>query len=309
MIKIKNHNLKELYQEKVTKEYAVSLEPLKQGEKISILSDTMLKTMFQNENRLKYSCKLISYFIDVSYQDLLNNIKLAKNETDKKYENDKGERCDYVASINGAFINIEVNNNSSLYAMERNTEYLMRLYSKKVKRGTSYEYTQSIAINLNNFSFKDNDKIIDIYALQNEEQTLLTNKITIIQIYIPNLRRKWYNEGIKSLTEVERYILALVERKVEDALVLGIGDEVVEDYVKESIEVSEDFNFGESYDKEWALKDEGIREGIEQGIEQGIKQQKIEIAKNMIKDNISIETISKYTNLTTQEIDKLKEDK
>ena len=83
----------------------------------------------------------------------------------------------------------------------------------------------------------------------------------------------------------------------------------MEDYVKESIEVSEDFNFGESYDKEWALKDEGIREGIEQGIEQGIKQQKIEIAKNMIKDNISIETISKYTNLTTQEIDKLKEDK
>ena len=132
MIKVKNHNLKELYQERVTKEYAVSLEPLKQGEKISILSDTMLKTMFQNENRLKYSCKLISYFIDVSYQDLLNNIKLAKNETDKKYENDKGERCDYVASINGAFINIEVNNNSSLYAMERNTEYLMRLYSKKV---------------------------------------------------------------------------------------------------------------------------------------------------------------------------------
>ena len=309
MIKIKNYNSKELYQEQVTKKYAVSLEPLKQGEKISLLSDTMLKTMFQNENRLKYSCKLISYFIDVNYQELLNNIKLAKNETDKKYEKDKGERCDYVASINGTFINIEVNNNSSLYTMERNVEYLLRLYSKKIKRGTHYEYTQSIAINLNNFSFKDNDKIIDIYTLQNEEKTLLTNKIIIIQIYVPNLRKKWYNEGIKSLTEVERYILALVERKIDDALVLGIGDEVVEDYVKESIEVSEDFNFGESYDKEWALKDEGIREGIEQGIEQGEKNKQIEIAKNMLNDNLPIETISKYTNLTVQEIIKLKEDK
>ena len=73
----------------------------------------MLKAMFQNENRIKYSAKFLSYFIDVSYEDILNNIVLGKNELDKEKESDKGERCDYIAHLNDSVLNIEVNNNSS----------------------------------------------------------------------------------------------------------------------------------------------------------------------------------------------------
>jgi predicted transposase/invertase (TIGR01784 family) len=305
MLKLRNYDIESLYQKPISREYTVSLKPIEEGEKATILSDTMLKTMFQNENRLKYSCKLLSYFLDMSYEDLLKNIHLAKNESDKKYENDKGERCDYVADINGSYVNIEVNNNSSLEAMERNIEYLMRLYSRKVKRGNQYQYTWSLSLNLNNFSIKGNDKIIDIYGIQNEDGVFLTDKIIIIQIYIPNLRKKWYTEGVEKLNELERYLLTLVERKVEDALEFGIGDTLMEEYVKEAKEVSEDFNFGESYDKEWALRDEGIREGIEQGIEQGINQNKLEIAKSMLKEQLSIDTIIKCTGLTKGEIEKL----
>ena len=192
-------------------------------------------------------------------------------------------------------MNIEVNNNSSLETMERNIEYLMRLYSRKVKKGEEYEYTPSISFNLNNFAIKGNDKIIDIYAIQNKEGVLLTDKIIIVQIFIPNLRKKWYTQGIGKLTEAERYILTLVERKVEDAKELGIGDEIMNDYVKESIEVSDDLNFGEAYDKEWALKDEGKRE------------RNIKIAKSMLHDGVMIENISKYTGLTIEELNKLQE--
>ena len=179
MLKIKDYKIKSLFEEGICKEYAVNLSPLQEGEKISILSDTMFKTMFQNENRLKYSCKFLSYFLDITYEELLNNIHLSKNETDKKTEKDKGEKCDYVALIKGTYVNIEVNNNSSLNTMERNIEYLMRLYSRKVKRGEKYQYTPSISFNLNNFSIKGNDKIIDIYGIQNKEGTFLTDKIII----------------------------------------------------------------------------------------------------------------------------------
>ena len=77
-MKLKNHNLKCLFQESICKEYAVSLKPLEEGEKISILSDSMFKTMFQNENRLKYSCKFLSYFLDATYEELLDNIHQRK---------------------------------------------------------------------------------------------------------------------------------------------------------------------------------------------------------------------------------------
>jgi hypothetical protein len=56
--------------------------------------------MFINEKRIKYSAKLISYFIEeYSYEDILNNIYLVNSELPKDKENTKGERCDYVACI------------------------------------------------------------------------------------------------------------------------------------------------------------------------------------------------------------------
>ena len=48
------------------------------------------------------------------------------------------------------------------------------------------------------------------------------------------------------------------------------------------------------------------KDGIKIGIEQGIKENKIEIARNMLKENMDIQTISRLTNLTETDIQKLK---
>ena len=53
-------------------------------------------------------------------------------------------------------------------------------------------------------------------------------------------------------------------------------------------------------------KEDGRNEGMKQGLEQGIEENRIEIAKEMIKDNIDIATISKYTHLSKEEIEKQK---
>ena len=211
--------------------------------------------MFYNENRLKYSCKFFSYYLDVDYEYLLKNLKLAKNELDKEREKTKGERSDYVAIIDGNMLNLEVNCNDDLEVMERNMEYAHRLYAKKLETRSGYDYTSVIQFNLNNFSFEGNDKIIDYYFVQNDDGVLLSNKLVFIQIYVPNLRKKWYNLGIESLSEEEKYILTLVEPKIKVSLELGKGDKFMEDYINEAVEVTNDFTFGEAYDKEWALKD------------------------------------------------------
>ena len=49
----------------------------------------------------------------------------------------------------------------------------------------------------------------------------------------------------------------------------------------------------------------GLKEGIEQGIVQGSQQKAIETAKNMLKDNLDIQTILKYTGLSIEEINSL----
>ena len=323
MIGIKGYKFKTLHDLELDNEYVLKLSRnIKKGQKISILSDTMLKAMFQNENRIKYSAKFLSYFIDVEYEDILNNICLAKNELDKNNENDKGERCDYVALLSDTSLNIEVNNNSSLEVLERNMEYAHRLYSKKIRRGEeNYQYTQVIQFNLNNFAFKGNDKIVDIYTVTNNDNIGLSNKLIFVQIYVPNLRKKWYTKGMKSLSEEEKYILALVEMDLDKLNDLG-GENIMDEYVKEAEEVSFEGGVGEAYDKEWALRDQGYRDGLSkgkaegfsqgkvegkaEGISQGKNERNIEIARNMLKDNISVESISKYTGLSIEEVNKLR---
>ncbi len=89
----------------------------------------------------------------------------------------------------------------------------------------------------------------------------------------------------------------------------GLGDEkVMNEYLKEAEEVSFEDGFGEAYDKEWALKDEGKTEGRIEGRIEGKREEKIEIAKNMLKDNVDINLIKKYTNLTEEEITALEEE-
>lgn len=46
----------------------------------------------------------------------------------------------------------------------------------------------------------------------------------------------------------------------------------MEDYIKDAVNVSGDEILLEAYDKEWALKDLGIREGYQEGFDKGIKE-------------------------------------
>ena len=50
---------------------------------------------------------------------------------------------------------------------------------------------------------------------------------------------------------------------------------------------------------------QGIQQGISQGISQGELQAKIQTAKNMLKDNIDLCIIQKYTGLSVEEIEQI----
>ena len=56
----------------------------------------------------------------------------------------------------------------------------------------------------------------------------------------------------------------------------------------------------------------GIQQGIEQGIEQGIKKGEkkalLETARAMLKDGLSIDVIKKFTRLSNDDLDNLKQD-
>ena len=80
-----------------------------------------------------------------------------------------------------------------------------------------------------------------------------------------------------------------------------------------------DDKFGLVYDNEVMQKkmintarswgyDDGKEEGKAEGLEEGAKKEKIEIAKNLLKDGISIEVVSKNTGLSIEELEELKKE-
>ena len=53
---------------------------------------------------------------------------------------------------------------------------------------------------------------------------------------------------------------------------------------------------------------QGLEQGLQQGMQKGLYQQAIQTAKNMLKDKVDIKLISKYTNLSVEEIKKINEE-
>ena len=97
---------------------------------------------------------------------------------------------------------------------------------------------------------------------------------------------------MKSLSEEEKYILALVEMDLDKLNDLG-GENIMDEYVKEAEEVSFEGGVGEAYDKEWALRDQGYRDGLSQGKVEGKAEGKAACSGSVVlirEDEIRIRT-------------------
>ena len=82
----------------------------------------------------------------------------------------------------------------------------------------------------------------------------------------------------------------------------------MEDYVKDAKRASISDDIVGLYDKELheeLLRNTELYNAEQKGIKQGIKENKLETAKNMLKENIGIDIISRVTGLDIKEIEKL----
>ena len=99
-------------------------------------------------------------------------------------------------------------------------------------------------------------------------------------------------------------MLVLNEEDNNNLSKLYKGEKVMEDYVKDAKRASISDDIVGLYDKE--LHEELLRNTELYNAEQkGVRDNKIETAKNMLKENISIDIISRVTGLDIKEINEL----
>ena len=114
-------------------------------------------------------------------------------------------------------------------------------------------------------------------------------------------------EALKEYSEFMEQVRFNVENEIPEALTVAIKQSIKQGFLSEylsrkSTEVENMLLTEYDYDTDIAVQ---RQEAYEDGLEQGSQQKAIETAKNMLKDNLDIQTILKYTGLSIEEIKSL----
>ena len=226
---------------------------------------------------------------------------------------------------NGSVVIIEIQLQGNSRFPERILYYWAANYSKLLKHGERYdELTPVISINLLNFNLDKTKNIHSCYMLyEMNNKKLLTDhlQIHIIELkkFKKNVLSKDLNYWLKIFTS--KNLEASMSEIVKEKPIMEEVQKKYNNFVKSKLmmmeyEKKEAYLYGNQImlDEERRLgREEGIKEGMEQGIEkgkeegikEGIKETQIFMAKNMKKENIDINIISKVTGLSIEKIEKL----
>ena len=261
--------------------------------------DRAFKEVFGKEENKDILKKLLEEILQVEIERI-EYLNLERNVDNVKV---KRKHLDLYLETNIGKIQVEVNTTNSKYVKPRNMSYLCDIYSHHTLVGQEYDQdTLIIQININ-YGQQD-EKYIREYRLRDESGKEYIKNFIIYEINMEKYMKLWYNKNEKEL-EKSKYIVMLNLEKKEL--------EVVIKYMKEIERVNENPKFREYMSAEEdnkkienSLKREWMEEGLKEGIKEGSYKRNIEIAKTMLKDNMDIEIISKYTNLSKEELEKIK---
>ena len=251
--------------------------------------------------------------------EILTPFNLKKNKNLKETIAPKvGRRLDVKCiTQNGSVVIIEIQLQGNSRFPERILYYWAANYSKLLKHGERYdELTPVISINLLNFNLDKTKNIHSCYMLyEMNNKKLLTDHLQIHIIELKKFKKNSLSKDLNYWLKIftSKNLEVSMSEIVKEKPIMEEVQKKYNNFVKSKLmmmeyEKKEAYLYGNQImlDEERRLgREEGIKEGIEQGIEKGIKETQISMAKNMKNDKIDFDTISKYTGLSIEEIDKL----
>ena len=177
---------------------------------------------------------------------------------------------------------------------------------------TCNEDTDIVQVNLTWGLGRNNDEM-KIYKIMNEKVELYVKNFIIYEINMDYYDKIWYSKNEEEIKKNQYMIMLDLDKK---ELKNMPKDKIVDKYITNVTIVNDDPEFqkymSEEKDKRKIqnsllseAKENGYTSGINDGISKGKNKKSIEIAKNMLKKNMSIEDISDITGLSIEEINKL----
>ena len=182
----------------------------------------------------------------------------------------------------------------------KNYQYLYRIAGKRYDSGEKYSNKLTKLVLFNSFRNPEQKNIKTAnYQLIDPLNNLVIEDIESYEIYLPNFKKLCYDND-----EVDISLSLFNADSYEEMRQLTNNPKDLR-IIRKLEELAMDEKFLFDYDHEKVVKktENSIRE---ESFRKGKEQEKIEIATNMLKNNIEIQTISECTGLTVEEITNLK---
>ena len=274
---------------------------------ISLLSDTTFKHFFKIEDYKEFFNTIIKPIINMDIKDF----KLYDAEL-----NSGNEKRDYrldillVSDLVDIVISIEMNQFPSEETKYKDRLYVYSLLAKSLNSGEDIKKKKVIQINFN----KEKHPYVSkgSFYLMDKVTNREIKDFEIHEVYLENYKGIRYNGDNKE----EAYLSLFTATSYEELREIAGNDKEALKIVDELERLGLDDKFGVVYDNEMMQKkmintarnwgyDDGKADGKAEGLEEGAKAKEIEIAKNLLKDGISIEVVSRNTGLSIGELEDL----
>lgn len=292
----------------------------KTNEEVKLLkpkNDIVFQSLF-NQNNEKITKAFVQALIDEKIEKIVIN---QDKELLRERPNDKLGILDLQVDVNNnEKIDVEIQLIEKENFAERLLFYFSRLYGEEIKRGYTYEKAKRVVIiAIIDFEMNLTKEIKEIESEwklreKNIPELTLTNAIEIRIIELEKVR-KFY--GKNKDNEKAQWMLFLDDPNSKEVREIMEKNEEIKEATVVVKQMSEDEKMQRlAFLREKAILDEkeiyatatkrGLRDGMEKGLKEGMERKSIEIAKELLKENMTIEKIAKITKLSKETIEKLK---
>ena len=281
-------------------------------ELLPLTDDYIFKRVFAykgNESVLKD-------FLEALLKIEIKGIKITNPEIIPYEKGEKRGLLDIKAEINdGTMLDVEMQMKNERNTEERATEYMGKMISEQLQVGEDYQnLKKSIVIFITNYNFlkrnsyhsvgrmKFDKTIEDEYVNMgyDEEDELASKYIEVHYIELPKFKKK----ELSKFTKLDQWMCIFTQNR-EGIMLAEKENKEIKRAINTLDFLSKDPKERERHNS--IIMAEYNRLVSEHNFfEDGKKEGKIEIAKKMLKEKVPIEMIEKFTELSKEEIEKIK---
>ena len=295
----------EIYRNLSEEEKRILIRSIMERPYMDLRSDWAFKHLLQNKAILKM---LIEDILDIK----LSSVEHLPNEIDKTRKNDKNIIMDVLCkSADGKeeFI-LEMQRKKLSSFKNRMIFYGASMIHAQLKPRDSYINLKPVyVVCFMDFELEHKtDQLLYRYQMrENTSGELYGNQLTICLCELPRLKKT----SIEGLNPLESWFYLLENMRTFAGRPEDLGKRyapIAEAAMMHDLPGKEQVQYFRgmiSDEEKQELYTDGFAEGVKQGIEKGIEKNRIQTARAMLQDGMSVEAVSKYTGLTETEIQKL----